>query len=239
MGLITDIAAADLPEDGVVASSVYANGQRIADISIDEAGAWSEKDGHVVWIGLWEPEPRTSAPGPETIPPARPRHRGCRAPAPAAEARAIWRRALHRRAHRPAHPRPRLLRRDASLRRQGLYRQRAPRHLDLLRDGQAALGDLPDGARQGRGFHPLCHPRLHRRQLHAGAGADPGGGRRDRGPRAGKADDRRRHRAPLHAAARPAPPAQRGRSAGRGLPQARPPATCRRSGRPCTIFSAT
>jgi magnesium transporter len=55
MNLITDIAAADLPEDGVVASSVYADGQRIADIPIDEAGVWSEKEGHVVWIGLWEP----------------------------------------------------------------------------------------------------------------------------------------------------------------------------------------
>ena len=43
-----------LPE-GVVASSVYANGRRIADIPIDEAGSWSRKKGHVVWIGLFEP----------------------------------------------------------------------------------------------------------------------------------------------------------------------------------------
>ena len=55
MNLISDIASADPPEDGVVASSVYTNGRRVADIPVDEAGVWSEKEGHVVWIGLWEP----------------------------------------------------------------------------------------------------------------------------------------------------------------------------------------
>jgi magnesium transporter len=43
------------PEPGVVASSVYVAGKRVADIPIEEAGSWAEKDGHVVWIGLWEP----------------------------------------------------------------------------------------------------------------------------------------------------------------------------------------
>jgi magnesium transporter len=42
-------------EPGVVAASVYANGCRIANIAIDEAGAWSKRPGHVVWIGLREP----------------------------------------------------------------------------------------------------------------------------------------------------------------------------------------
>jgi magnesium transporter len=42
-------------EAGIVASSVYANGRRIVDIPIDEAGVWSKKPGHVVWIGLLEP----------------------------------------------------------------------------------------------------------------------------------------------------------------------------------------
>ena len=42
-------------EPGVVAASVYANGRRIANVSIDEAGAWSKRPGHVVWIGLHEP----------------------------------------------------------------------------------------------------------------------------------------------------------------------------------------
>jgi magnesium transporter len=42
-------------EPGVVAASVYADGRRIADIPIDEAGAWRDRPGHVVWIGLFEP----------------------------------------------------------------------------------------------------------------------------------------------------------------------------------------
>jgi magnesium transporter len=44
-------------EPGVVASSVYAKGRHIADISIDEVGQWSKRPGHVVWIGLFEPPP--------------------------------------------------------------------------------------------------------------------------------------------------------------------------------------
>jgi magnesium transporter len=43
-------------EPGVVAASVYAGGRRVADIAIDEAGEWSSKPGHVVWIGLLEPD---------------------------------------------------------------------------------------------------------------------------------------------------------------------------------------
>src|SRR5262249_43505577 len=39
----------------VVAASVYAGGRRVKDIAIDEAGGWSKRPGHVVWIGLWEP----------------------------------------------------------------------------------------------------------------------------------------------------------------------------------------
>jgi magnesium transporter len=42
-------------ESGVVASSVYADGRRIKDIAIEEAGEWSKRPGHVVWIGLFEP----------------------------------------------------------------------------------------------------------------------------------------------------------------------------------------
>lgn len=55
MGLIEDIASSTLNEDGVVACSVYQGGRRIADIGIDEAGEWTKREGHVVWIGLWEP----------------------------------------------------------------------------------------------------------------------------------------------------------------------------------------
>ena len=53
--LATNFDKSDLPGAGVVASSVYANGRRIADIPIEQAGEWSRKEGHVVWIGLLEP----------------------------------------------------------------------------------------------------------------------------------------------------------------------------------------
>src|SRR5690606_15219750 len=43
------------PTTGVIACSVYASGRRVADIPIEEAGAWAGRDGHVVWIGLLEP----------------------------------------------------------------------------------------------------------------------------------------------------------------------------------------
>lgn len=43
-------------DPGVVAASVYASGRRISDISIEDAGAWSKKPHHVVWIGLHEPD---------------------------------------------------------------------------------------------------------------------------------------------------------------------------------------
>ena len=42
-------------EPGLVAAGVYANGRRVRDIAVDEAGAWAGKDGHIVWIGLCEP----------------------------------------------------------------------------------------------------------------------------------------------------------------------------------------
>ncbi|MGY3617005.1 magnesium and cobalt transport protein CorA [Bradyrhizobium sp. USDA 10063] len=47
--------SARIDQPGVVASSVYANGRRVRDIPIDEAGEWSRRPGHVVWIGLLEP----------------------------------------------------------------------------------------------------------------------------------------------------------------------------------------
>ncbi|MGJ5044343.1 MULTISPECIES: magnesium and cobalt transport protein CorA [unclassified Bradyrhizobium] len=43
-------------EPGVVAAGAYADGRRVADIAIEEAGAWSRRPGHVVWIGLHEPD---------------------------------------------------------------------------------------------------------------------------------------------------------------------------------------
>ena len=41
-------------QHGVVASSAYAGGQRVANITIEQAGEWSRRPGHVVWIGLFE-----------------------------------------------------------------------------------------------------------------------------------------------------------------------------------------
>jgi magnesium transporter len=42
-------------ELGVINSAVYANGWKVADVAIEEAGDWSKRPGHVVWIGLFEP----------------------------------------------------------------------------------------------------------------------------------------------------------------------------------------
>ncbi len=33
----------------------YADGKRVADVGIGRAGDWADKDGHLVWIGLYEP----------------------------------------------------------------------------------------------------------------------------------------------------------------------------------------
>lgn len=43
-------------EPGVIASGVYREGRRVGDIAIDEAANWAGQDGHVVWIGLLEPD---------------------------------------------------------------------------------------------------------------------------------------------------------------------------------------
>ncbi len=41
---------------GIIASSVYSSGKRVADVAIEQAGEWAAKAGHVVWIGLLEPD---------------------------------------------------------------------------------------------------------------------------------------------------------------------------------------
>jgi magnesium transporter len=48
-------AATPAPEPGVVAASVYAGGRRVCETTVDRAGAWAKRAGHVVWIGLYEP----------------------------------------------------------------------------------------------------------------------------------------------------------------------------------------
>src|ERR1700745_1051912 len=42
--------------EGVVAASAYVDGRRVTNIAIDEASSWRSRPGHVVWIGLHEPD---------------------------------------------------------------------------------------------------------------------------------------------------------------------------------------
>ena len=56
IGHSADTAASRDESASIIASCVYANGKRIADISIDDAGKWTNTEGHVVWIGLLEPD---------------------------------------------------------------------------------------------------------------------------------------------------------------------------------------
>src|SRR6185436_18636689 len=49
-------ANAAVGSDGIVAAGVYVDGRRIANIAIEEASSWRSKPGHVVWIGLHEPD---------------------------------------------------------------------------------------------------------------------------------------------------------------------------------------
>ena len=55
MGVTSFKQKSPVIEEGVVASSVYAGGRRVADIAVDEAASWRKRPGHVVWIGLLEP----------------------------------------------------------------------------------------------------------------------------------------------------------------------------------------
>jgi len=52
---VRNFEAIDDAHGAVVASSVYSGGKKIADIGIEDAGEWSQKKGHVVWIGLLDP----------------------------------------------------------------------------------------------------------------------------------------------------------------------------------------
>ena len=42
--------------EGVVAAGAYIDGRRVANIAVDEASSWRSRPGHVVWIGLHEPD---------------------------------------------------------------------------------------------------------------------------------------------------------------------------------------
>ena len=45
-----------ITSEGVIAAGAYVDGRRVANIAIDEASNWRSKPGHVVWIGLYEPD---------------------------------------------------------------------------------------------------------------------------------------------------------------------------------------
>ncbi|MDJ1157516.1 magnesium/cobalt transporter CorA [Chelatococcus sp. SYSU_G07232] len=49
-------AAAPSRRPGVVGASAYVGGRRVADVAIEDAGDWVRRPGHVVWIGLHEPD---------------------------------------------------------------------------------------------------------------------------------------------------------------------------------------
>ncbi|RUZ89879.1 magnesium transporter, partial [Mesorhizobium sp. M7A.F.Ca.CA.001.14.1.1] len=53
---VRNLTPAPAPISGIIACGVYTAGRRIADIPIEEAGEWAKKSGHVVWIGLLEPD---------------------------------------------------------------------------------------------------------------------------------------------------------------------------------------
>jgi magnesium transporter len=42
--------------EGIVAAGAYVDGRRVANIAIGEASSWRSRPGHVVWIGLHEPD---------------------------------------------------------------------------------------------------------------------------------------------------------------------------------------
>ena len=139
-------------EPGLVAATVYVDGQRLRDIPLEDAGAWSRKAGHVVWIGLYEPSTTLL-------------HR--------LQAQLH----LHDLAIEDAskaHQHPKIerygdalfvvartaqvidrqdrLRRDAHLRRQGLRGVGAPRAVGLVRHRAPARRSVPDEPRRGEDY---------------------------------------------------------------------------------------
>jgi len=59
---VANVVASGLDEQadkarGIVASAAYANGRRVSNFPLHDAGAWSRRPGHFVWIGLHAPEP--------------------------------------------------------------------------------------------------------------------------------------------------------------------------------------
>ena len=169
--------------EGVVAAGVYVDGRRVANIAIEEASSWRSKPGHVVWIGLHEPDmailtsvQRQFELHDLAIEDANHAHQRPKIEQYGDALFIVARTAqLDRRQHR--------VRRNPSVRRRRISRFGPPRRLDVLYAGARTLRKLPAGAGPRRGLHPLRHPRFHRRQLLAGARDHPGGSRSDGGSR--------------------------------------------------------
>src|SRR6476619_6291976 len=53
---LTTSATDPVTSEGVIAAGAYVDGRRVANIAIDEASSWRSRPGHVVWIGLHEPD---------------------------------------------------------------------------------------------------------------------------------------------------------------------------------------
>ena len=50
------VATEPAGSEAVIAAGAYVDGRRVANIAIDEAASWRSRPGHVVWIGLHEPD---------------------------------------------------------------------------------------------------------------------------------------------------------------------------------------
>lgn len=53
--IVSPTAVPLVDKPGIVASGAYAEGRRVADVGIEEAGEWARRPGHLVWIGLYQP----------------------------------------------------------------------------------------------------------------------------------------------------------------------------------------
>ncbi len=51
----TPLATVPTQRPGVVMAAAYSEGRRVSDVAVHDAGDWSRRPGHLVWIGLYEP----------------------------------------------------------------------------------------------------------------------------------------------------------------------------------------
>ena len=165
MNMMTRTTTAPVLETGVVASGVYANGRRILDIPIEQAGQWAKKEGHIVWIGLLEPSAELLEKvraqfdlHPLAIEDAAKAHQHPKVEQ-YGEALFVVARTAQMKNDAIAFGETHLF----FFRRARLHHLGPPRRIDLLRRRAGTLRILPHRAGPWRGLHPLCDPRFHRR----------------------------------------------------------------------------